>query len=96
MYIAVISLIIGFVLLIWSANKFIDGAAATAVHFGMSPLAVGMLIVGFGTSAPEILVSIAAAIDGAPILALGIVFFPLFRIYDVPKYAFEKRYRKVT
>lgn len=68
---AITSLIIGFVLLIWSANKFIDGAAATAVHFGMSPLAVGMLIVGFGTSAPEILVSITAALDDAPILALG-------------------------
>lgn len=71
MHIAIISVIIGLVLLIWSANKFIDGAAAIAYYGGMSPLTIGMLIVGFGTSAPEIVVSILAAIDGAPILALG-------------------------
>ncbi len=68
---AVIAVILGLVLLVWSAEKFIDGASATASHFGMPPLLVGMVIVGFGTSAPEIVVSVMAAIDGNPGLALG-------------------------
>ena len=66
---AVIAVILGLVLLVWSADKFIDGASATASHFGMPPLLVGMVIVGFGTSAPEIVVSVMAAIDGNPGLA---------------------------
>ncbi|PID65391.1 MAG: calcium/sodium antiporter [Gammaproteobacteria bacterium] len=63
--------IIGLAVLMWSADKFIDGAAGTATYFGMSPLMVGMLIVGFGTSAPEIVVSAFAAFDGNPGIALG-------------------------
>lgn len=63
--------IVGLMVLIWSADKFIDGAAATATYLGMSPLMVGMLIVGFGTSAPEMIVSAFAAIDGSPGIALG-------------------------
>lgn len=63
--------IIGLIVLVWSADKFIDGAAATATHFGMSPLMVGMLIVGFGTSAPEMVVSAFAALEGNPGIALG-------------------------
>lgn len=69
--IAVCAIIVGFVLLVFSAEKFVEGAAATARHFGISALVIGMLIVGFGTSAPEIVVSIMAAMDGAPALALG-------------------------
>lgn len=68
---AVIAVIVGLILLVWSADKFIDGASATAGHLGMPPLLVGMIIVGFGTSAPEIVVSVMAAIDGNPGLALG-------------------------
>lgn len=63
--------IVGLIVLVWSADKFIDGAAATATHFGMSPLMVGMLIVGFGTSAPEMVVSAFAALEGNPGIALG-------------------------
>ena len=62
---------VGFGLLLWSADRFVMGAAATARHFGMSALLIGMLVVGFGTSAPEILVSILAAAQGNPGLALG-------------------------
>lgn len=65
------ALVIGLILLTWSADKFIDGAAAVAQLFGMSPLLVGILIIGFGTSAPEMLVSTMAALDGEPDLALG-------------------------
>lgn len=66
-----IYVIVGLIVLVWSADKFIDGAAATATHFGLSPLLVGMLIVGFGTSAPEMVVSAFAAFDGNPGIALG-------------------------
>jgi cation:H+ antiporter len=61
----------GFALLVWSADRFVEGAAATAGHAGMPPLVIGMVIVGFGTSAPEMVVSAMAALDGNPDLALG-------------------------
>lgn len=61
----------GLALLLWSADRFVDGAAASARHFGMPPLLIGMVIVGFGTSAPEMLVSGLAAMQGNPGLALG-------------------------
>lgn len=71
MTLAFIAIFIGLMLLVWSAERFVDGAAATATHAGMSPLLIGMLVVGFGTSAPEMVVSAMAAIDGNPELALG-------------------------
>ena len=61
----------GFMLLVWSADRFVEGAAATARHAGMPSLLIGMVIVGFGTSAPEMVVSAMAALDGSPALALG-------------------------
>lgn len=64
-------IIVGLLVLLWSADQFIEGAAATATHFGMSPLLVGMLIVGFGTSAPEMMVSAFAAFEGNSGIALG-------------------------
>lgn len=63
--------VIGLIVLVWSADKFIDGAADTATYCGMSPLMVGMIIVGFGTSAPEMVVSAFAAAEGNPGIALG-------------------------
>jgi cation:H+ antiporter len=66
-----LAILLGLVLLIWSADRFVDGASAVAHHFSMPPLLVGMLIVGFGTSAPELVVSVFAALDGSPALALG-------------------------
>ncbi|MDY0117859.1 MAG: calcium/sodium antiporter [Sulfurimonadaceae bacterium] len=71
MFLFTLAIITGFVLLVWSADKFVDGAAATAKHLGMPSLLVGVLIVGFGTSAPEMVVSAMAALDGKPALALG-------------------------
>lgn len=61
----------GFVLLIWGADRFVLGAAATARNLGISPLIIGITIVGLGTSAPEMLVSAMAALDGNPGLAVG-------------------------
>ncbi|ODN66691.1 MULTISPECIES: calcium/sodium antiporter [Methylophaga] len=66
-----LAIISGFVLLIWGADKFIDGAAGIASNLGVAPLIVGLTIVGFGTSAPEMMVSALAAFDGAPALGIG-------------------------
>ncbi len=68
---AIVALIAGLVLLVWSADRFVEGSASTARHFGMPPLLIGMVIVGFGTSAPEMVVSAMASIDGNPGIALG-------------------------
>lgn len=64
-------LLAGLALLVWSSDIFIDGAAATAVHLKISPLIIGVVVLGFGTSAPEILVSILASFDNSPGLAVG-------------------------
>ncbi len=68
---ACISIVVGLALLIWSADRFVEGAASTARHFGMPPLLIGMVIVGFGTSAPEMVVSAISAVQGNPGIALG-------------------------
>lgn len=61
----------GLILLFWSAHRFVCGAAAIARHFGMPMLLIGMVIVGFGTSMPEMVVSAIAALQGNPGIALG-------------------------
>jgi cation:H+ antiporter len=61
----------GLAALLYAADRFVDGAAATSRHLGVPALLIGMVIVGFGTSAPELLVSGLAAADGAPGVALG-------------------------
>ncbi|AQZ94373.1 calcium/sodium antiporter [Halopseudomonas phragmitis] len=71
MLLALGAVIVGLALLVWSADRFVDGASATATHAGVPPLLIGMLIIGFGTSAPEMVVSALAAMQGNPGLALG-------------------------
>jgi cation:H+ antiporter len=71
MILYLLAIIAGFVILVWSADKFVEGAASTAKHLGMPSLLIGILIVGFGTSAPEMVVSAIAAMEGNPALALG-------------------------
>lgn len=66
-----LALILGLVLLVWSADRFVDGAAAVAKHFGVPALIIGMVVVGFGTSAPEMVVSAISALNGSPEIALG-------------------------
>jgi cation:H+ antiporter len=61
----------GLILLIWGADRFVHGAAATARNLGVAPLMIGLTIVAFATSAPEVLVSIDASIRGQPGLAYG-------------------------
>lgn len=66
-----LALLIGLVLLVWSSDIFVEGAASTSVHLSISPLIIGVVVLGFGTSMPEILVSTLAALDDSPSLAIG-------------------------
>ncbi len=65
------ALLVGFVLLAWSADRFIAGASNIARSLNVSPLIIGITVVGFGTSAPEILVSAMAALQNNPGIAVG-------------------------
>ncbi|MBF2719048.1 calcium/sodium antiporter [Psychrobacter sp. NG254] len=71
MWLAVIAILIGLAILVWSADVFIDGATALAKKFRVPSFLIGVLILGIGTSAPEMVVSVLAALDGSPELALG-------------------------
>ena len=71
MMLPLFAVFVGLVLLVWSADRFVEGAAATARHFGMPALLIGMVVVGFGTSAPEMVVSALASWQGNPGIALG-------------------------
>lgn len=71
MLIAATAILVGFILVIWSADLFVAGAAAIARNLGMSPVIIGLTIVSLGTSAPEVLVSLTAALSGAGELAVG-------------------------
>lgn len=71
MLLAILALISGLSILVISAHHFVAGAAASAHHFRMPPLLIGMVVVGFGTSAPELVVSLLAALEDKPGIALG-------------------------
>ena len=68
---AVALVLVGFFLLMWSADVLVDNASELAGKLGISTLLVGIIVVGFGTSAPELFVSAMAALDGKGNLALG-------------------------
>ncbi len=71
MIISLIALVAGFLLLMWSANIFVDHALHLDQHFNISKLVIGMVVLGFGTSSPELLVSAISALQGNPGLAIG-------------------------
>lgn len=71
LWIPIACLIGGFIALVWSADRFLSGAAAIATNLGVSKLMIGLTVVAVGTSAPEILVALTAAIEGNPLLAVG-------------------------
>ncbi|WP_028577355.1 calcium/sodium antiporter [Desulfomicrobium escambiense] len=70
----ILAVVFGLALLVWSAERFVDGAASAASRLGMPSLLIGMVIVGFGTSAPEMVVSALSASQGNPGIALGNAF----------------------
>ncbi len=67
----VIYMVCGLVLLVWGADRFVHGAAASARNMGIAPLLIGLTVVAFATSSPEILVSVVASLRGEPTLAIG-------------------------
>ena len=71
MWLQLLLLLVGFVTLVWSADKFLSGAASTAVNFGIPKIVIGLTIVSLGTSAPEIVVATFAAIENNHLLAVG-------------------------
>lgn len=71
MLMSVLAVVAGFAILVWGADRFIVGAAGTAYNLGVSPLVIGITVVGFGTSAPEMLISVFSAWQGNPTLAVG-------------------------
>lgn len=66
-----IYLVIGIALIVWGADRLTDGAAALALRLSVTPFVVGLTVVAMGTSAPELCVSLVAAINGSGGLALG-------------------------
>ncbi|PCK07648.1 MAG: calcium/sodium antiporter, partial [Alteromonadaceae bacterium] len=71
LYLAIVALFIGFAGLMWSADRFVGGAASIASGFGIKPMIIGLTVVSFGTSAPEIMVSINASLEAAGDMAVG-------------------------
>ena len=71
MWVNLLLMIVGFAVLIWSADRFLSGAAATATNLGVSNIVIGLTVVSLGTSAPEIVVALIAALEGNAILAIG-------------------------
>lgn len=71
MILSVLAVLVGLSVLVWSADRFVDGAVGVAKFCGVSTLMIGMVVVGFGTSAPEMVVSAISAIQDNPELALG-------------------------
>lgn len=71
MLLPILAVIIGLIVLTWSADRFVVGASSLARALGVSPLLIGLTIVALGTSAPEVVVSILAVVQGNPGLAIG-------------------------
>jgi cation:H+ antiporter len=66
-----ILLVFGLVLLVAGGDLLVRGATAAAKAMGVSPLMIGLTLVGFGTSTPELVTSVTAALEGAPGIAVG-------------------------
>ena len=79
----------GIIILVFSADKFVEGAAVVAKRLGLPSILIGMLVIGFGSSAPEMVISALSSYQGNPSLALGNAFdyeaelLLLFQILDV-------------
>ena len=70
-YLPILALIAGILGLLWGADRFVAGSAGAARNFGVSPMVIGLTLVSVGTSAPEIIVSINAALSNAGEMAVG-------------------------
>ena len=71
MYLPILALLVGVLGLLWGADRFVEGSAGAARNLGISPMIIGLTIVSVGTSAPEVIISINAALKDAGQLAVG-------------------------
>ncbi len=71
MILNIIYLIVGLALILWGANALTDGSSAIAKKWGVSDLVIGLTVVAFGTSAPELTISLLSALNGSASLAIG-------------------------
>ena len=71
LWLSLVFMVGGLAALAWSSDTFVDGAAALAKVLGLSPFIIGMVIIGFGTSAPELCVSTMSGLSGHSNLSLG-------------------------
>jgi cation:H+ antiporter len=71
MLLQLLAIVVGFILLVWGADRFVIGAGAAARNLGVAPIMIGLTIVAFATSAPEVLVSVVASLQGNVGLAVG-------------------------
>lgn len=71
MWILVACIIVGLLILLWSAERFVESSSHVAQYYGVSPLVIAMVIIGFGTSAPELVVSVLSSVQGNPGVAIG-------------------------
>ncbi len=71
LWLSIVCVLVGFAVLAWSADTFVDGSSAVAKALGVSPFIIGMVVIGFGTSAPELCVSALSGATGHSDLSLG-------------------------
>lgn len=71
MFLNIVYLVVGLLLILWGANALVEGSSAIAKRWGVSDMIIGLTIVAFGTSAPELTISIISAINGNAGLAIG-------------------------
>ena len=89
---ALIMIIAGFFFLVKGADLFVDSASGIAGKLGISPVVIGLTIVAFGTSMPELAVSVTAALEGANEIALGnVVGSNIFNLFWIPPIFRSKR-----
>ena len=81
MLVPVLLVVASLAVLYFGADFLVKGSSSLAVRFGISPLVVGLTVVAFGTSAPELLVSVQSALDGTPGIAVGTSWDRIFSIY---------------
>lgn len=68
---ATVALVVGLVVLVVGSDNLVDGAARISTHLGVTPIVVGVVIIGFGTSTPELLVTVLAGLEGVFDLGVG-------------------------
>ena len=71
MLLSLLLLVVGFVVLILGADKLVEAASALAANFGIPNIVIGLTVVAFGTSAPELVVNVFAAVNDSPEMVMG-------------------------